>query len=415
MGMSVERVSRLALGICVGLAACSGEPRVERTQPINAGPPRSFGGSGGSNATATAGSGSFGNPMTTPPPPPVRQPTATGGVGGGSPDCGSSETAMNRIQPVDIIIGIDQSGSMDEETRFVQQQINSFSQRILESGIDVHVALVATRPGANSGGMAGMGGGGRDNENPICVPPPLGGEDCADNAPVFMQLDLEVGSHDVWDRILEAFPRFQPILRPEAKKHVLVITDDTPEGVTGDGFSTMLASLDPGFGSYVHHAIYAFTAPDELGCAFGTVMDTCCGLAAGAGTAYGQLSEMRGGISANLCEQNFEAVWTALATQVVQAAELTCEWAIPPPPDGQVFNAEKVNVSYSAEGVAAQAIGWVDGEAACANVSHGWFFDTANPPTKVFVCPQTCTTVENLTNPAVAVSFGCDRIIAPPE
>ncbi|HEX6244297.1 MAG TPA: hypothetical protein VFZ61_25445, partial [Polyangiales bacterium] len=41
-----------------------------------------------------------------------------------------SQTAQNRRQPADIIIGVDTSGSMGQEAMFVQQNMNAFSQQI---------------------------------------------------------------------------------------------------------------------------------------------------------------------------------------------------------------------------------------------------------------------------------------------
>jgi hypothetical protein len=292
---------------------------------------------------------------------------------------------------------------MDEETAFVQTQLNAFSQRIVDSGVDAHVILVAIRPGVD------------DDENGICVPPPLAGANCADNLPTFKQVDLRVESHDVWDKILMAYDQFAMLLRPDAKKHVLVITDDVPEGVGGAQFGEMLRARDPSFEGFVHHAIYAFTAPQELTCLLDPTVDTCCGYAAGAGTAYGELCDTTGGIRANLCEQDFEPVWSALVAKVVEAADLSCDWAIPPPPAGETFDAMKVNVSYAADGVASEVVGWVENAGACSGVAHGWYYDDNAAPTRVQVCPQTCTTVEALMNPRVAIQFGCQRIIAPPE
>ena len=405
--------SRALLGaVCMAALACSDGDMSSDGQRggNNPRPPGVTAGAGGAPAagsgTGSAGTGFGNSPITMPPrTPPPR--AGAGGIGTGEECRGVSETAKNQIQPVDIVIAIDQSGSMDEEIAFVQAQLNGFSQMIVDSGIDVRVILVATRPGA--------GGGRGDDDNHICVPPPLGGANCADNEPLFKQVDVRVESHDAWDKILEAYDQFAPSIRAESKKHVLVITDDTPEGVDGTGFSDGLRMRNPSFEGFVHHAIYAFTAPNELDCVFGGVTDICCNLAAGLGAAYGSLTMLTGGIAANLCEQNFEKVWAALATQVVQAADLSCNWPIPAPPAGEVFDAMKVNVAYSADGVASTPIGFVNDAAACATVAHGWYYDNNAAPANVLVCPQTCTAVEALMNPAVAIQFGCKRIEAPPE
>jgi hypothetical protein len=268
----------------------------------------------------------------------------------------------------------------------------------------VHVILIAERPG------------GPDGENTICVPPPLGGADCADNEPRFKQISQHVDSHNAWDLILSSYPQYVHLIRDAAQKHVLVISDDVPETLTGQLFDQMLRGLNSvAFASYVHHAIYAFTAPDEISCALGTITDTCCNLGAGAGVAYGQLSQQTGGISANLCEQNFEPVWTALATQVVDSAMLACEWAIPAPPDGETFDRDLVNVTYSGEGQAPARVGYVPDPANCATVAQGWYYDPPDVPERVLVCPQTCSAIQSLFSARISIEFGCATFIAPPE
>jgi len=402
-----NRVLRVSACLSV-FAACSGDPsRGAGTRPPLPQQPAPVAGAGGAApaAGANGSAGSFGNPQPGGPTGPTTPHDAGVGVADGGECSGIDEVAPNKVLPADIIIVIDQSGSMDEETQFVQGQLNTFSQRIVDSGIDVHVILIAERPG------------GPEGDNPICVPPPLAGADCADNAPIFRQVSQHVDSHNAWDLILSSYAQYADLIRPESQKHVLVITDDVPENVTGQQFDQMLRALDAtAFASYVHHAIFAFTAPDELACALGGVTDTCCGLAAGAGDAYGQLCDQTGGIRANLCEQNFEPVWAALATQVVESATLACEWAIPPPPAGATFDREKVNVRYSGDGQAEQLVGFVKTPGDCANVANGWYYDdSTDPPSRVLVCPQTCTAIQSLTSARVAIVFGCKTEEAPPE
>lgn len=81
------------------------------------------------------------------------QPSAPDAVGGA---CAAvTQTAVNRLQPADIIFAIDNSESMDAEFAFVREEMNDFSRRIVASGIDVlcqvlgwrwHDALRPSRP-----------------------------------------------------------------------------------------------------------------------------------------------------------------------------------------------------------------------------------------------------------------------------
>ena len=85
---------------------------------------------------------------------------ALGGIGGGiNPDGGSGtgsnpdaacESISQGVQveksPVDIVWGVDTSGSMLEESVAVQENVNAFSTQISAAGIDVHVAMLAGYP-----------------------------------------------------------------------------------------------------------------------------------------------------------------------------------------------------------------------------------------------------------------------------
>ncbi len=74
----------------------------------------------------------------------------------------------------DIVIFIDTSGSMRQEAKWVQENVNAFAQYIGNQLVDYHVVLVAK--GYN-----------------ICVPPPLGGPNCTDG-PKFRHIQEKVSS-----------------------------------------------------------------------------------------------------------------------------------------------------------------------------------------------------------------------------
>ena len=58
--------------------------------------------------------------------------------------CAGTEVAASFVQlPTDIIWVVDQSGSMNQETQYVQAKINSFASLISASNIDYHVVMMA--------------------------------------------------------------------------------------------------------------------------------------------------------------------------------------------------------------------------------------------------------------------------------
>src|SRR5262245_52109748 len=124
----------------VALAACSAS-----TQG-----PTCFEGCGGGSTTAAGPAGPSSGPGN---PSGVGSGGSTGvfasSVGSGASDAGVSDVNLDdgaceaiaqeakpELQPADIIWAIDTSGSMTEETNFVIQQMNNFSQQIVASGID---------------------------------------------------------------------------------------------------------------------------------------------------------------------------------------------------------------------------------------------------------------------------------------
>ncbi len=260
-------------------------------------------GSGASSSSGTSAGGSsgvgggFGNNGGS---------TSSSGSGG---DCAEvSQTAENKVQPADIILAIDQSGSMDQETSWVTSQLNGFATQITQSGIDVHVVVIAGKPGS---------------ENGFCIPAPLGSGNCPadDNPPIFQHVDQHVDSSDALLQILGRYNDYKAMLRPDAAKHVIVISDDD-SSLGAVAFDTQLKALDPPlFDDYVFHGI---VSDDDDPGTFNCIINPqpCCGVSADEGKVYKQLITMTGGVFGDLCQQNFQPVWNQVSTQVVTNATL---------------------------------------------------------------------------------------------
>jgi hypothetical protein len=233
--------------------------------------------------------------------------------------------ADNQVQPADIIIAIDNSGSMDEEAIWVQQNMNGFSQQIVAAKIDVRVVLISSYPG---------------DENGICIDPPLGAGGCPtqdSKPPSFLHLNQEVSSHDALEQFVATYPQYRSVLRPNATKHFVVVTDDESD-VPAATFTRDILARDPaGFANFKFHGIFSYTEGNN---------DHCDGLSAGEGKIYKQLVMQTGGVSGDLCLQNFKPVFDQLGKAVIGGSKLACEWTIPPPPPGKTFVPNQTNVSY---------------------------------------------------------------------
>lgn len=304
-----------------------------------------------------------------------------------------TEMAMNKKQPADIIFVIDNSGSMDTEIASVQSNMNAFSTKIINSGIDVHVILLSA-------------------QDSICIDPPLGSGGCPvkdNNPPKLLHVNTSIGSNDALQKVIAHYPDYKDALRPDASTHVVVVTDDNSD-LGANAFDTMFKALDPGFADYKLHAICgAKDSGDILWCAQNAL---CCAFTADKGSVYLDLINKTGGEWGDLCLQDFTPVFNVLSTEVIQNATLACEWVIPDPMGDDPIDFGKVNVDFDDGMNNVQTIGKVESEADCANVSDGWYYDDPMKPTKIYVCPQTCAKIQGVKDAKINIKFGCETVIA---
>jgi hypothetical protein len=282
---------------------------------------------------------------------------------------------------------------MSQEAAWTQASLPSFVQTITASGIDAHVILIADK---------GM-----------CVPQPLGSGTCGcpggdELLPNYRHTCVHVGSNDALQRILDAYPQYKDSLRPNATKTIAVISDDDSSLGAGQ-FLQQMAALDPLFQKLKFDAIVSSAGPLDFG-------GKCFLLSAAEGKTYKTLVGQTGGVMGDLCEQKFDPVFQDMATSVIDDSQISCEYEIPKPPDGEVINFEKVNVHYLPNPNAQpQTIYYVPGGAAACGAKGGWYYDNPNQPTKIFLCPQTCDAVQGSMDGRVDVLFGCDTEVITPD
>lgn len=304
---------------------------------------------------------------------------------GAEEECASfTEAAQSEKLPADIIFVVDNSGSMGDEAAAVQANLNSFSQQIIDSGVDAHVVLLSSYPNDGNG---------------ICVDPPLGAGGCNDvdtNLPQFLHIDERIGSTDALLRLLQRAPEWMPSVRPESGLHVVVVTDDE-SNLDALTFDSQFKALNPDFADYKLHGIVSMQD---------------CSDAADIGNVYISLGQMTGGLVADLCLQNFQPVFDLLATEVISGSSLSCEWAIPEPPPGEDLDIEKVNVEYDDGAGMPELIGKVETSAECGNVADGWFYDNPANPTMIVACPQTCDRMQDALMATINIQLGCETVPA---
>jgi hypothetical protein len=309
------------------------------------------------------------------------------------------EVAGIGLQPADIIVVVDNSGSMDAEAGFVQASMQPFSTQVFLAGIDAHVVLISADDTSDAG---------------ICLPTPLGSGMCPDdtNLPGYLHVVDSVGSNDGLQKIIQHHATWAPQMRATANKHIIVITDDDSD-LSANDFNTMFLALDPTYAGYRAHAI---ASPEDpvIACLGQT---TCCPfgpLSAALSQEYIDLAALTGGLFGNLCEQEFGPIFTAVAEQVIEGSALACEYTIPPVPQGETFDPAQVNVEFfDGGGVSLLDLGYVEGAAACAGVGNGWYYDDPAMPSTILLCPQTCDAVQGFPPMSrVSIKFGCATVPA---
>lgn len=201
----------------------------------------------------------------------------------GPPICsGGTSVATIESRPVDIIIAVDNSGSMQNVVRAVQQRLNEdFAAIIQNSGVDYRVIVVSRYGNVN---IANYGCSGffcpYAQAYSICVGSPLSGLDCPDsalettpvlahNAPYFYHHSTDIGSRDVLCKLLDSYDTADPypsarsgwtsiapsgwgaFLREEALKVFVIFTDDgisagggTGECAASTGFTDNLTGAE---------------------------------------------------------------------------------------------------------------------------------------------------------------------------
>lgn len=119
-------------------------------------------------------------------------------------------------RPVDFIMAVDNSGSMSDTVALIEQNLVDFTNRLLTSGVDFHLTMVA-RQGNRS--------------TSVCIPQPLAGPDCTDG-PRFLHLDESISSTSAYKDLIDCYDDcgdgrgFNSVLREGSLRQVIVVSDD---------------------------------------------------------------------------------------------------------------------------------------------------------------------------------------------
>ena len=320
---------------------------------------------------------------------------------GQPPTCAATVNQATRAE-VDIIVVIDTSRSMMEETNQVKQNLNAFATSIGNSGLDYNVIMIAEKPQKLPFTPPGFTPPG------ICVQPPLAGADCADG-PTFHHLNTQVGSTDSLQIILDEYPKYSAWLRPTAYKVFIEVTDDNSALAHATFDQQLLAKSPQQFGDtnarrYIFNSICGYKRNTPV------LSSEKCSSAENTGDQYQHLSQLTGGTVDAVCETSYASVFDNIAKGLI--TKLGCEFAFPKADNGQPTDPTTVVVTYTpGDGSPGKALTQVTDASKCSANPDGWFYDNAASPTKILFCPSTCDGPGADTAGKLEVAVGC---AAPP-
>ena len=355
----------------------------------------------------------------------------------------TSATADIQRLPVDIIWVIDNSSSMSDEIEQVQTGLANFV-RVLEAGdLDYQLIVLSLR----GRGETSVGGSTRYQ---VCIPPPIGGADCADG-PRFHQVEVDIRSTQPVEQVLGTLGQtmgytaetaigsepWLPLLRPGASRTFVFVSDDNSRTCShphstgascqaGDPPLTETSLFDfPGggnpfnsnvLGPGLNDAMYGDTFRDTVVHAmygWGSESDPniACDMSSSPGWTYTALVARTSGARAQICDgaSAWGAFFDAVATGVVRGSRIECEIALPEPPMGTALDPGRVNVEIRGEG-GSTLVRRVPDMAGCDATRGGWYYDDPTMPTEVRLCPASCDLARaEVVSPETGldVLFGC--------
>jgi hypothetical protein len=319
----------------------------------------------------------------------------------GDTSCASTSAAAIK-PPVDVIIVIDQSGSMGAESIQVQNNINNLATFLNATKLDYRVIMIAGMPG--NGAL------------PMCVPEPLAGPSCASKPPRYRAVNRHIESWDALKWVIQTYDSTDPalkwsdMLRTESTKVFIPITDDNANDsfltVPRDvAFDDMILARGKGtFGTktkrkYVFYPICGVTTGD-------TTYMTKCSTAVNTGSVYVDLATLTKGKPFSVCETDYAPVFKAIGESI--ATRVACELTIPAAPTGEKLDPNRVNVTYTPGTGGAPTTVVRDESADCFAGANGWQYNADK--TKILLCGDACKKVQADLGAKVDVQFGCATI-----
>ncbi|MCA9631490.1 MAG: VWA domain-containing protein [Myxococcales bacterium] len=338
---------------------------------------------------------------------------ANGGSGGGLPNGCAGDRYDGEPVPLDILIVLDRSGSMQDDGKWgaVTSSINSFLGGITGTGVSAGISFFPmnwkTDPKLPAGCAGGCGeygpclfntchfGGGQDScvaadyTQPVVQIAPLPG-----NA---SQIQTAISGTTPNGNTTPVAPALAGALtyatayadaRPDHQVVVVLATDGDPSGCTNNSVSLAATYAETGNTNTPQVKTFVIGIGDL--------------------SALNQIAQKGGTNSAFIVSSGNAGQGFLDALNEIRGA-VTCQYKIPVPAEGDP-NPDKVNVGITQEGMEQEVIPQVSGPGACVG-QPGWYYDNPSNPTQILLCPASCDIVEYSDSVVVDVVIGCDTVV----
>lgn len=326
---------------------------------------------------------------------PSSEPPETGGFvnsgdgGTGLAKC-ATDTRKAEVVPLDLMVGLDTSFSMDFDKKWlsVQAALKTFVKNPALAGLGLGLQYFPLRKQCSVADYSAPAV--PITELPAAqtaVSSSLDGQQMFGGTPMVPMLQ---GLNTYMKGFTKAHPDRKPV--------IVVATDGIPDdscqgglnGSTPNTIENAVAAAKASFDGSPSVSVFVIGVGGEL-----TALNAI-GQAGGTGNA----------ILVDTTKDVEKAFLDALTS--IRKTAIPCDYNIPSlngTPD-----ANKININYVTPAGPTVFL-YVATAADCSKAEeNGWYFDDANAPKKIVLCPKTCEKVKSTDNGKVDVVFGCDRI-----
>ncbi len=307
----------------------------------------------------------------------------------------------------DIIFVIDNSPSMADEIRGVEQNINeNLASVMADAGVDYQVIVISKHGSAAA-------------TQSVCIKGPLSGTNCNPpptspaNTSRFYHQDTRVNGVNSLDMIVSTYSEWSSRLRQDAFKTFITVSDADPrEKTAASDLDTALLSSPAQFGTptqrnYVFHSIIWVVAKPDVTSPYlpsEPPVTSRCLSAENFAPHNQELSRLTGGLRFSICNPaSYSGIFQKIAESVIHSTQVACEFIIPAPDPG-LERGDNITINYSpGNGVPSYALTQVADAASCPTGAFA-FYEAEG---QVRLCPDACGAIQANSLAGLQVLFTC--------